>query len=101
MRGDLGGVEGVEDGVALQAGARPLGVVDGLGVGGESFGSGELLFDCEDGEGGEFALVREVGRAASLGLVGDVDGVAAIEEVGGPALTAVGGVEPVLGGSVI
>ena len=50
MRGDLGGVEGVEDGVAALAGAGPLGVEACLRVREEVLRRGELFLDREDGE---------------------------------------------------
>ena len=46
LDGDLGGVEGVEDGVAGEAGAWPLGMERGLGVGWEVLWCGELLCVC-------------------------------------------------------
>jgi hypothetical protein len=48
LRGDLRGVEGVEDWVAEEAGAGPLCVEGCLGVGGEGLGGGELLFEGFD-----------------------------------------------------
>jgi hypothetical protein len=92
----LGGVEGVEGWVACEAGAGPLRVQSCLGVGGEVLWCGELLFEGFDGEERELAVAGEPRGAASLGLVGQVDRVALLEEVGGPALAAVGGVDPVL-----
>lgn len=53
-------------------------------------GGGELLFDSFDREGRELAFAGEVGGAASLGLVGEVDGIAFFEEEGGPAFAVVG-----------
>jgi hypothetical protein len=98
LRGDLGGVEGVEGGIPSYAGAGPLGVEGCLGVGGEVLGCGELLFERFDGKGRELAFTWEPWGAASLCLVGKVDCVALPEEVGCPAFTAVGCVEPVLRG---
>jgi hypothetical protein len=92
----LGGVEGVEGWVACEAGARPLRVQGCLGVGGEILWCGELLFEGFDGEERELAFAGEPRGAASLGLVGQVDRVALLEEAGGPAFAAVRGVEPVL-----
>lgn len=107
LRGEVGrqrdeaGLEGVEVGVAFQAGARPLRVVLRLRVGVGQLGRGEALL-ADFGRGADaHGVVGEVFGAAAAdgGLVEEVDLVAVVQEVRGEALAVVRGVEPCLWGS--
>lgn len=61
LYGDLGGVQGVEDRVAGEAAAWPLGVKGSLGVGGKVLRCGELLCVCFGGEERLLAFTWEPG----------------------------------------
>jgi hypothetical protein len=69
-----------------------------LGPGVEFLAGGEeILHECCVADG-DAAVGGDPWGAAALWLVGEVDGVALGEEVGGPSCTSVWGVEPVLFG---
>lgn len=90
------GVVGVENGITHHAGTVPLSVQRGLGPEHVVFRGCESLLEDLSAVGFHGAIAWEPGAAATEGLIDQVAFVALGEEIGGPATSAVGLVQPVL-----
>ena len=92
-------VEGVEGGITDKAGSGPLGVEGSLGpcVEAVALGSGVVSLNIANGGSCDYVFAGDPGRATTLRRVCEVDCVALIEKVRGPARAIVGCIEEVLG----